>query len=39
MVMDQVAIYGLKDSEHPAIKFMELDIRLNAAGINHYLGR
>lgn len=37
MVLDQVAVYGLKDREHPAIKFMELDISLNAAGINHYL--
>ncbi|MDD4334653.1 MAG: MBL fold metallo-hydrolase [Desulfotomaculaceae bacterium] len=37
MVMDQVAVYGFKDREHPAIQFMGLDISLNAAGINHYL--
>lgn len=37
MVMGQVAEYGLKDRENPAIKFLELDIRLNAEGVNHYL--
>ncbi|MDD2554525.1 MAG: MBL fold metallo-hydrolase [Desulfotomaculaceae bacterium] len=39
MAMDQVAVYGLKDREHPAVKFMGNDISLNAAGINHYLGK
>lgn len=37
MVMAEVADYGLKDMEHPAIKFLELDLRLNAEGISHYL--
>ncbi|MFX4262212.1 MBL fold metallo-hydrolase [Pelotomaculum propionicicum] len=37
MVMGQVAEYGFNDREHPAIKFLGLDIRLNAEGINHYL--
>jgi hypothetical protein len=37
MVMGQLAQYGFKDSKHPAIKFMGLDIRLNADGINLYL--
>jgi len=37
MVMGQLAGYGLKDREHPAIKFLELDLRLNAEGVNHYL--
>lgn len=39
MVMGEVAKYGLKDREHPAIKFLELDIRLNAEGIYHYLAK
>jgi glyoxylase-like metal-dependent hydrolase (beta-lactamase superfamily II) len=37
MVMDQVGGYGLTDRSHPALKFLELDLRLNAQGINHYL--
>jgi glyoxylase-like metal-dependent hydrolase (beta-lactamase superfamily II) len=37
MVMGQLAGYGLKDRAFPAIKFLELDLRLNAEGINHYL--
>ncbi len=37
MVMGEVAKYGFKDRKHPAIKFLELDIRLNAEGIYHYL--
>jgi glyoxylase-like metal-dependent hydrolase (beta-lactamase superfamily II) len=39
MVMAQVAVYGLKDREQPAIKFLELDQKLNAEGINHYLAK
>lgn len=37
MVMDQLAAYGLEDRAHPAIKFLDLDLRLNAEGIDHYL--
>ncbi|NQS75611.1 MAG: MBL fold metallo-hydrolase [Peptococcaceae bacterium] len=39
LVMKQVAVHGLTDQGHPLLKFMAPDIRLNAAGINHYLGR
>ncbi len=36
-VMGRIATYGLNDREHPAVRFMGPDIRLNAAGLNHYL--
>ncbi|MEG3071648.1 MAG: hypothetical protein RQM92_13160 [Candidatus Syntrophopropionicum ammoniitolerans] len=39
LVMKQVAVHGLTDQGHPLLKFIASDIRLNAAGINHYLGR
>lgn len=39
LVMKQVAVHDLMDRGHPLLKFMAPDIRLNAAGINHYLGR
>ena len=36
-VMQELAQYGVTDREHPAVKFLALDMRLNAAGIAHYL--
>ncbi|MCL6559523.1 MAG: MBL fold metallo-hydrolase [Firmicutes bacterium] len=37
MVMQELKQYGVTDKEHPAVKFMELDIELNAGGIAYYL--
>lgn len=37
LVMNELARHGAIDKEHPAVKFLELDIRLNAEGIFHYL--
>lgn len=36
-VMQELARHGAVDREHPAVKFLALDMRLNAAGIVHYL--
>lgn len=37
MVMKELKIKGIEDREHPAVKFLSLDIELNAEGIAHYL--
>lgn len=36
MVMQELRQYGITDREHPAVKFMELDIELDAGGIAYY---
>lgn len=35
--MRELAQYGINDREHPAVKFLGLDMELNAEGIAHYL--
>lgn len=37
MVLDELAGSGIMDREHPALKLMDLDMELNAAGIAYYL--
>jgi len=37
LVMQELAKYGINDREHPAVKFLELDMELNAEGIAYYL--
>ena len=37
LVMQELTQYGVVDREHPAVKFLELDMELNAAGIVDYL--
>ncbi len=37
LVMGEASKYKTLDREHPAIRFLELDLKLNAGGIAHYL--
>lgn len=37
LVMSELSAHGVKDREHPAIKPLDLDMELNAAGIAYYL--
>lgn len=37
VVMKELKKSGVEDRDHPAVKFMALDIELNAEGIAHYL--
>ncbi|HOV80408.1 MAG TPA: MBL fold metallo-hydrolase [Bacillota bacterium] len=39
MVMEELGGSGLADREHPAVKFLALDVELNAAGIGHFVGK
>lgn len=36
LVMRELAQYGVTDREHPAVKFLALDMELNAEGIAYY---
>lgn len=37
LVMNELNKYGFYDREHPAAKYLSLEMELNAAGIAHYL--